>query len=209
METFSYNNYIKCIHKMRLNEIIRVAEEAQTYKIEKNEDEYTKKIKDILRQKKEIIYIINNYLNPIEKVKSEEIEICNDRYRNTRYKEDEIELIYQSNKKNMYYLIYYQKKVNEKLSYKILNYCIDFMQDYIRKKKENNKTYPLLVPIVIYTGKEKWQEQKTTEKFYNLIEIRKIPDKKLLESNNMFGNIMMIEKSNNKKDIKRRNANKT
>lgn len=208
METFSYKKYIKCIHTMRLNAIMRLAEEKQTYKIIKTEDNYNKKIKDILKDKKEIVSIINNYLHPIEKVKENDLELYDKYYKNKTYVNDEIETVYKWSKKQIFFIIYYQESINHKLTYKILNYCIDFMQDWIKKKNKTNAIYPLLVPIIIYTGSERWKENiyrhNKIELFYNLIEIHKISDKKLIENNNLFGYTMILEKAKDKKDLIKR-----
>ena len=219
MESFSYKDYIKCIHTMRLNAVMRLAEEERIYKISNNNNNYDSIIKKNLKNKDEILSLINKYLNPIEKIPKEEVELWNKPYKNKRYKNDEIEAIFKWNKKQIYFLIYYVEKITNKLFYKILNYCIDFMQDWIRNKKDTEKVHPLLVPIIIYTGKEKWKENIKSEgneqqkniysknkitPFYNFIEINKISDKELLESNSMFAYNMFIEKSKDKKDLKRR-----
>lgn len=219
MESFSYKDYIKCIHTMRLNAVMRLAEEEEMYKTSNSNNNYDNIIKKNLKDKEEVARLVNNYLNPIEKIPKEEIEICEKAYKNKRYQKDEIEAVFKWSKKQIYFLIYYEEKITNKLFYKILNYCIDFMQDWIRNKKETTKTYPLLVPIIIYTGKEKWKENIKTESkeqrisiyqknkitpFFNLIEINRINDKELIEENSIFTYSMFIEKAKDKKDLKRR-----
>lgn len=75
------------------------------------------------------------------------------------------------------------------MPYRILNYCIDIIQEWKKSKKINQNTrYPIIVPIIIYTGNENGKYQNFKEKQisdyvfenykidleYNLIEINKL-----------------------------------
>ena len=104
------------------------------------------------------------------------------------------------------------------MPYRILNYCIDIMQEWSRTKKIGRETrYPIIVPIIIYTGDEKWKIPKNFKEKqigdyvfenykinleYNLIEINKMSTKFLLERRSMFGYGMIIEKSKDKLELK-------
>ncbi len=47
------------------------------------------------------------------------------------------------------------------MPYRILNYCIDIIQEWKKSNKINQNTrYPIIVPIIIYTGNEKWKIPK-------------------------------------------------
>ncbi len=211
MKSFSYSDYVKCIHMMRLNAIMRLAEEEQKYKFTNISSNYNEKVKINLKNKKEVLNLINKYLSPVEKIQESEINLCTKPYKNKRYQDDKIEAVFKWNKKQIYFLIYFQENANDNLSYTILNYCIDFMQDWLKNNKETKKMYPILIPIIIYTGNEKWKEKQVQaytdnkiEPFYNLIEINKITDKNLIESNNLFEYNMFVEKSKDTEDLKRR-----
>lgn len=109
------------------------------------------------------------------------------------------------------------------MPYRILKYELNIMESvlidikYINKKYE----YPLVIPIVLYTGKEKWnanldlkRTQYKWEKYkiqelskYNILDINKISNKELLEETSIISKIMLIEKSKSKEELSK-NLNK-
>ena len=56
MKVFTYKNYIKCIHTLRLNAIFQLAEENANYNINRNKinNRHDKLIKNILKDEKEM-----------------------------------------------------------------------------------------------------------------------------------------------------------
>ena len=73
-----------------------------------------------------------------------------------------------------------------------------------------------MIPIVIYTGDEKWRNSKKMQETqisnyvlerskinleYNFIDINKLPKQILLERDSMFASIMLMEKARNKKEL--------
>ena len=219
MNVFTYNQYIKCIHTLRLNAVLQLAEEGEEYYIESNEKKHSheKLVKDILNNKEEAKTFINNFLNPIKKIETNDLEIYNSNYITKKYKSKEADLIYKIKNKEIFFLIEYRSTIDYKIQYKMLNYCIDIMQEWSRNKKiGKNIGYPVIVPIVIYTGKEKWKiSKKVKEKQisnyvleryeinleYNLIDINKYQKQNLLEQNTIFAYAMIIEKSKNKVEL--------
>ena len=109
------------------------------------------------------------------------------------------------------------------MPYRILKYELNIIESvlidikYINKKYE----YPLVIPIVLYTGKEKWNanlDLKSTqykwEKYkiqelskYNILDINEISNKELLEETSIISKIMLIEKSKSKEELSK-NLNK-
>ena len=103
------------------------------------------------------------------------------------------------------------------MPYRILNYCVDIMQEWVKSKKMKRQTkYPIVVPIIIYTGIEKWRIPKNfkdvqlsnqvfgdfkIDLYYNLIEINKLSKKYLIDQQSLFGYGMVIEKSKNKAEL--------
>ena len=103
------------------------------------------------------------------------------------------------------------------MPYRILNYCVDIIQEWSRNKKIGKDTkYPIVVPIVIYTGDKNWKipqnfrdkqissyvfERYKVDLEYNLVDINKLSKQTLLEQNTMFSYTMLIEKSKNKEEL--------
>ena len=72
MKIFTYREYIKCIHTFRLNAVMQLAEESVEYQLEgsnKKDTEEGEEIKKILQNKEEVSELINQFLDPREKIK--------------------------------------------------------------------------------------------------------------------------------------------
>ncbi len=219
MKVFTYNQYIKCIHTFRLNAVMQLAEESAEYNLEQAEKKYShdKLIKNILQDKKEATKFINEFVEPREKVKEKELIRYTNNYITKKYKSKEADLIYKLKDKEMFFLIEHQSAIDNNMSYRVLNYCLDIMREYnMNKKMGKNMSYPIIVPIVIYTGNQKWKMPKkgkekqisnyVFERYqidleYNFIDINKIPKQILLEKNTMFGYSMFLEKSESYEEL--------
>ena len=185
MKVFTYNDYIKSIHTLRLNAVIQLAEENKSYGSKKTHD---KLAKIILKNKDEVAKFINNFINPMEKIEGNNLIKYTISFINRRYKYKEADLVYK------------------------LKDCIDIIYEWSRNNNmlARKKEYPIVVPIVVYTGKEKWiipknfsENQRDDYTYndykirmkYNLIEINNIPNQILLNEKSLFGYGMILEKS--------------
>lgn len=223
MKIFTYKNYIECIHKLRLNAVLRVAEEGEAYSLEvktqeKNKDKkHDKLVKIILKNPEEMAKIINEFLEPSVEVKSENLVKYTNSYITQKYKSKEADIVYKLKNEEVFFLVEHQSTIDKKMPYRILNYCVDIMQEWVKSKKLKRQTkYPIVVPIIIYTGIEKWKIPKNfkdvqisnqifgdfkIDLYYNLIEINKISKKYLIDQQSLFGYGMVIEKSKNKAEL--------
>ena len=99
---------------------------------------------------------------------------------------------------------------------RLLEYEVAIIRSAIDKSKIKNKSYkmPLVIPIVLYTGKQKWNANKYLEKSqekiqglnikignYSLVDINNYTEKELLEDNTFISKMMLIEKSKNTEEI--------
>lgn len=215
MKSFTYYDYIKCIHTLRLNAIFRLAEEGNEYNLgtkEKTEEDF------LLGNKEEVSKLINTFLNPNKKVLANDLIKYKNKNIERKYRKNPIKAIYKIRNEEKYYLIDYTDNLNTKEEYKILNYCIDIIYEWSKHiKKEEN--YPLIIPIIIYVGTDKWkreakEDEKTVSFYvqnnydlkinYNVIEINKYSDKFLLQKKTLFGYRMFLEKAKGNMDLKRR-----
>lgn len=221
MKVFTYKNYIKCIHTLRLNAIFQLAEENANYNINRNKinNRHDKLIKNILKDEKEMRKFINDFLEPNEKIQSQDLIKYTNSYITKKYKSKEADIVYSLKSKEVFFLVEHQSKIDNNMPYRILNYCIDIIQEWKKSKKINQNTrYPIIVPIIIYTGNEKWKipknfkvkdkisdyvfENYKIDLEYNLIEINKLSKSFLLQKQSLFGYGMIIEKSKNKQELK-------
>ena len=89
------------------------------------------------------------------------------------------------------------------------------IKSVVDEKKLNTKEYkiPLVIPIVIYTGKQKWNANKYIEESqeklegvksnlsnYNLVDVNKFTEKELIEDETLISKLMLLEKSGNTKE---------
>lgn len=221
MKIFTYKDYIKCIHTLRLNAVLQLAEEGTKYKIQQNKmkNRHDKLVKNILKNEVEMSKFINDFIEPSQKVESQNLIKYTNSYITKKYKNKEADLVYKLKSKEVFFLIEHQSIIDNTMPYRILNYCIDIMQEWNKTNKIRKETrYPIVVPIIIYTGDEKWKKPKifrekqigdyVFENYkidleYNLIEINKMSTKFLLEKRSMFGYRMIIEKSKDKLELKK------
>lgn len=219
LKIFTYGQYIKCIHTLRLNAVLQLAEESAEYKLNQTGKKYShdKLVKHILEDKKELEKFINQFVEPKEEVKAEELVRYTNSYITKKYKAKEADLVYKLKKREIFFLIEHQSTIDNNMPYRMLNYCIDIMQEWSKSRKmERNTSYPIVVPIVIYTGKQKWKMPKNFkekqigdyvfERYkidleYNFIDINKLSKQLLLEKDSMFGYAMFLEKAENKKEM--------
>lgn len=222
MKTFTYHDYIDCIHTLRLNAVMRLAEEGETYQLEKKKEKnprnrHDKLVKSILKDEKEMAKLINDFLEPNQKIESRNLEKYTNSYITKKYQSKEADIVYYLKNQEIFFLVEHQSTIDYRMPYRILNYCIDIMQEWSKTRKIKRKTnYPIIVPIIIYTGAEKWKIPKNFkekqicnyafERYkisleYNLIEINKLSTKFLLQKKSLFGYGMIIEKSRNREEL--------
>jgi hypothetical protein len=219
LKVFTYGQYIKCIHTLRLNAVLQLAEESAEYNLNKTEKKYSydKLLKNILKDENEVAELINQFLEPKEEVKAENLIRYTNSYITKKYKSKEEDLVYKLKNQEIFFLIEHQSTIDNNIPYRMLNYCLDIMQEWSRNRKiRRNTRYPIVVPIIIYTGKQKWKMQKNFkekqisncvfERYkidleYNFIDINKLSRQILLEKDTMFGYAMFIEKAEDTKEL--------
>ena len=220
MQIFTYRDYIKYIHTLRLNAVLQLAEEGQEYQLSKKEKRHNthdKLVKNILKNEIEIKKFINQFINSELNISLDDLIKFTNSYITKKYNSKEADLVYKLKGQDIFFLIEHQSTIDIRMPYRILNYCIDIMYEWCKSKKlKQIKRYPIIVPIVIYTGDRNWVVPKNFSETqistsvlenykiniqYNLIDINKFSDEALLKKQTMFGYGMLIEKAKDKKDL--------
>lgn len=220
MKIFSYNKYIKCIHTLRLNAVLQLSDENIEYKFKQEETQYKhdKLLKKILEDKEEMVKFINVFLEPVNKIKKDNLIRYNSSYITRKYKVNEANIVYKIKNKDVFILTEHKSNVDYNMPFKMLNYCIDIIQECIRNNKRKGiVVYPTVIPILIYTGDRPWKVQNNFkeeqigdfifEKYkidmeYNLVDINKCNNNFLFKQKSLFGYGMLIEKAKNEKELK-------
>lgn len=199
---------------------LTLAEESEQYSINKNiTHQYQDKIfKEVLDNRKELINFIKKYLknNKFGKIKEEEIESYNPKFITSKFRIKESDMIYKIKNKNIFILIEHQSKIDYDMPLRITEYCVELMRSI---RKNNNKCYAVIYPIVLYTGKKKWDAPLTMENFeedayeygiptinyqkYNLVDINDYTKEELIKENTAISKALLFEKLETDEEINR------
>ena len=171
MKFITYQQYIEYL---RNNKNLKLKEKDVTYQIyplEENEIYHPKRIetidkkhdkmfRHILSRKKEMIHFLNEFLALKQTIKPEQLVQCHTDFITKQYKEKHSDLIYQLKQKPVYFLVEHQSTIDQDMPLRMWQYVGEIMRKesivqktYLRK----DKVYPVVVPIVIYTGFQKWK----------------------------------------------------
>ena len=219
MNVFTYKDYIKCIHTLRLNAAFKLAEESSKYRLQRDNTEDKKIIKNILKDKNEMTNFINGFLECKEKIENKNLIRYDSKYISNRHKVDENKLIYKLKNKDIFFILEEVYELDNIVLYEILNYCISIMQEWnITNKIRGENKYPVIVPIIIYAGTKRINNKCIQNKNqigdfifknyninlnYSLIDINKLSIEFLLKRNNLVSFGMILEKSKDKIELQK------
>ena len=219
MNVFTYKDYIKCIHTLRLNAVFKLAEESSKYRLSRENAEDKKIIKNILKDKNEMTNFINVFLESKEKIENKNLIRYDSKYISNRHKVDENKLIYKLKNKDTFFILEEVYELDNIVLYEILNYCISIMQEWnITNKIRGENKYPVIVPIIIYAGTKRINNKCIQNKNqigyfifknyninlnYTLIDINKLSIEFLLKRNNPVAFGMILEKSKDKIELQK------
>ena len=196
----------------KLQEISMLAEESAKY--ERVNNEHDKIFRTILGKKQEAVTFINKTIKT--NLKIEEIEQYNSSFVNDVFGNEEADIVYKIKERGIFFLIEHQTKIDYSMPYRLLKYQVAIMESAIDENKIRNKSYkiPLVIPIVLYTGDQKWNANKFLEESqekikgvnirignYNLVDVHDFTEKELLKENDFLSKMMLVEKAKNSDDI--------
>lgn len=149
--------YDKSLEERKKELLDMVMEENSVYEY-KIDNEHDKLFKDLLSDSEETRKFINKFLKLEEPIKENELELYNSSYITTEYKSKEADVVYKKKNEDIYFLIEHQSTIDVSMPYRIKNYVIEILRTAVDKSKIHQKgyKYPLVIPIVLYTGSKKW-----------------------------------------------------
>lgn len=197
-------------------ETVEYVREDDKQQIRIGDKKHDKIFKDVLQNTKEIAQFINKFAE--YEVNRKELEIYNPNYITEKFEYKNADIVYKVKDKELYFLIEHQTKVDYSMSYRIFNYCLEIIRSVVENKKINRIAYryPRIVPIVLYTGNQKWnssdsfaklQEGKSKSEIdsievkYKLVDVNEYEIEELLRENTMFANAMILEKCKNNEEV--------
>ena len=205
MQIYTYKECLPCLNQNK------VMEEGETYQV--RNQKHDKIFKEILDNKKEGVKLLNKYLDL--KIEEKDIEKYTRKFVLPELENRESDVIYKLKNEQIFFLIEHQTKVDYSMPFRMLEYIVEIMRSAVSREKMQNKNekLPIVVPIVIYTGKENWkvprllQERqsyygKTNLEFkYNLVDGSKISKEELMKENSILSKAILLEKLDNPEEI--------
>ena len=173
---------------------------------------HDKSFKFILSSKKEMSDFLRQFIGL--NIEVEMLEEQKNNFINEYFEKRESDIIYKIKDKEIYFLIEHQSNIDKNMPERILKYSLEIRRSIQKNQKE--KTKLLVVPIVLYTGKRKWNistnfssmqiKDEQYKKFlikqkYKLIDINKYTRNDLIRKNTKMSSMLLIEKCKTKEEL--------
>ncbi len=209
MQKYTYIDYLRYQEGS-----LGVREEETKYVIEKTKKQKHDKIfKEILDNKREGAKIINKKSD--YKISESELEKYNRKFVLPELENRESDVIYKLKGKPVFFLIEHQTKVDYSMPFRMLEYSMAIIKSAITKEKmkSSKEIFPVVIPIVLYTGREKWKVPITLEERqyesksqnlqfkYNLVDGSKISKEELMRKDSILSKAILLEKLDNPEEI--------
>lgn len=216
IEIFTYKEHL--LYEKFINEKVdELKEESTKYELinQKVHNKHDKIFRKILDNKQEAANFINKTLKL--EIKEENLEKYNSSFITNELINQESDIIYKLKNRNIYFLIEHQTKIDYSMPYRILEYENEILKSAIDYSKLKQKGYklPLIIPIVLYTGKKKWDAKKYIKEIqenlegyvetrfarYNVVDVNEFDDNELLNDKSFLTKAMLIEKAKDEKEL--------
>lgn len=199
MTYFSYNDFVDCTENGEMYEIKKVEENIARYEIKNGtnvENTSESHIINILKEKSKLKSFLKDFsdLYGIKSIESisyyNNIKSISDREKNNK-------IICKVKEKEIFILIKVIESIDTNIAYKMFEHSLNIINNWKENENVQNKRYPIVIPIVIYIGKQEWQNKNSkmykkinyityedyrTNFSYNIIDINKL---KIDDLNNM------------------------
>lgn len=212
MQIFTYNDYLDYISNKKIKKLIQnqnkkvnTKESIEKSKQEAKEKDMTEKIKEnldknieeLLEDEQEVSKIINDYFK---------IQICDINSENLekkQFKENKKSKIFKVKEKDIYFIIKLEKTPNYNIPYIIFNECIELIKKLEEDYKEKK---PVIIPIIIYIGNEKWNiqhnnrirytsfEENNMELGYNILDFNLYKTKEIKSKKSKINKYILLKK---------------
>ena len=177
---------------------------------------HDKLFRDILNNNKEVVKLINKYLEPKQQLNEDMIQKYDTKFLTKLYEEKVADIVYKLKNKEVFFLLEHQTKLDKCMAYRIVEYSLEIIRTRMKniKGKIEQVGIPRVIPLVIYTGQAKWTAKKKLEevqvKFdhlegidvitgYNLIDIRS--EQEAIADGTAIARMSVIERKNDTEDI--------
>ena len=159
-----YKKYLKNKNIMSLKEeevVYHIAEDKVYCEniVKEIDKKHDKMFRKILSRKNEMVNFLNGFLDLEEKIEETQIIPCPTDFITKFYQSRQSDILYRLKDKPVYYLIEHQSTMDQEMLLRIWDYVGEIIKKETIKQNTNSKKdsiYPIVIPIVIYTGFQKW-----------------------------------------------------
>ena len=214
-----YLNYLQMKNKIDLSKLLLKEIDDELCCLRDTSEKYIvnnlhdKIFRTILGNKKHIVETINKIVMKEERLTGEDIEKYNSSYINERFENRESDVVYKMKNKNIFFLIEHQTKVDYDMPRRVFSYELEIMKEALNHKRITNSNDKL--PMVIYTGRKKWDVAKYIKecqeklegakelKFgeYYIVDINDYTYEELKREKSFIAKVMLLEKTKDKKEL--------
>lgn len=201
-----------------------IMEEGEKYHFENKNENYVKSyhnkhdklFRNLLNNKQEFVDFINEFVKTEMEITADNIEKYNRSFITKNYLEKNSDIVYRVKDKNIFFLVEHQSTIDYTMPLRLLEYSYEIIRDSIDKTKIKDMKYkvPAVIPILLYTGNDKWEIPyifrmniaKTLLKVgidfsHVVVDTHKYSKDELLSSNSMVGYAMQAEKCETKEEL--------
>lgn len=195
---FSYNDFMDCTEN---GEIKKVEENILKYEVKNRkeiENKNKSKIIQILRERIELKEFLKEFFNLVEIGESKNISYCNS-MKSTLDREINNNIICKIKNKEIFIFIKVIENIDNNITYKMFEHSLKIIKKWKEEQTENIR-YPIVIPIVIYIGKEVW---KNNSKIHNNVNYISFENNKINFSYNILNieNLKISELKNMKSEV--------
>ena len=215
VKVFSYEDYLKYqdfINKREKKKTDKLEETNEVYILGKEENKINNQDDKICRKMLDIKIEAREFINKVLNINLAEckLEKYNSSFITTNLENRESDIIYKIKGKNIFILIEHQTKKDLSMPWRITEYVVEIIKSAIDYSKIGQKNYklPLVIPIVLYTGKEKWniktyinEVQEKLDEYdelefgrYKIVDVNDFTEEELLKEKTYLSKFMLIEK---------------
>ena len=178
-------------------------------------NKHDKIFRTVLSNKNDACKFINNIIHFKEKITSNDLLLYKTSFVTSEFKNKEADIVYKLKDKNIFILIEHQTKIDYTMPYRILAYQHEIIKSAINISNANTKNFdiPTVIPIVVYTGKQKWNAKNSLNSisintynklplsYYYLVDINDYSVDTLLKDDLLISKLMILEKSRNNDEL--------
>lgn len=178
---------------------------------------HDKIFKLVLAEKKQAIELINKVLNLSPKLTEEEIERYSTEHIDYLLRESVSDFVYKMKQMDIFFLLEHQSTIDYNMPKRILEYEVEIIKEAVKGRKftKNNHRLPTVIPIVIYTGSQKWKVEKYIQECqvllqgaqkiklgeYYVIDVNDYSNEELENDELFLSKVLLLEKLKREEEI--------